>query len=235
MNNILILGDGRLGSEIHSQTKWDIISRKKNPNINFLNPKSYINNDYDTIVNCIAYTNTIDNNKENHWNVNYKFVIDLVDQCNYYNKKLIHISSDYIYSNSNQNANENDIPIHIPTWYTYTKLLSDAYVEAKSNNFLTIRTSFKLKPWIYDSAWVDLKGNFDYIDKIAEKIVFLIRNNANGIFNVGSETKTIFDLAKQTKNDVISSTMNDNPNHIRPTDVTMDLNKYFDFLNNVNY
>jgi hypothetical protein len=27
---------------------------------------------------------------------------------------------------------------------------------------LTIRTSFKLRPWIHDSAWLDLKGNFDY-------------------------------------------------------------------------
>ena len=28
-NNIAILGDGLLGSEIHSQTGWDLISRKK--------------------------------------------------------------------------------------------------------------------------------------------------------------------------------------------------------------
>jgi len=233
-NNILILGDGRLGSEIHNQTNWDIISRKKNPNIDFLNPKSYILNDkYDTIINCIAYTNTIDNNREKHWDINYKFVIDLVEECNRYGKKLIHISSDYIYSNSNQNANENDIPIHIPTWYVYTKLLSDAFVEAKSENYLTIRTSFKIKPWIHDTAWSDLIGNFDYIENISEKIIYLIKNDANGIFNVGSETKSIFDLAKQTKNDVTPVTIENNPNHIRPTDVTMNLNKYYNFYTNV--
>jgi dTDP-4-dehydrorhamnose reductase len=234
-NKVLILGDGRLGIEMHNQTNWDIISRKKNPDIDFLNPKSYIkNSNHDIIINCIAYTNTIDDNKQKHWDINYKFVIDLVEECNRYGKKLVHISSDYIYSNSNENANENDIPIHMPTWYTYTKLLSDAYVEAKSDNFLTIRTSFKLRPWIHDSAWLDLKGNFDYVDKIVEKIIFLIKNKADGIFNVGTEIKSIFDLAKQSKDNVLPTTIKNNPNHMRPTDVTMDLSKYSKFLNNVN-
>ena len=46
----------------------------------------YILNDkYDTIINCIAYTNTIDNNREKHWDINYKsrVFIGLEQDCSY--------------------------------------------------------------------------------------------------------------------------------------------------------
>ena len=33
-------------------------------------------------------------------------------------------------------ASENDIPIHGNNWYSYTKLLADAYIELKSKNYL---------------------------------------------------------------------------------------------------
>lgn len=230
MSKVLILGDGRLGSELRKQRQyWDILSRKINPDfdideINTLHSAQFLYR-YNTIINCIAYTNTTDNNKQKHWDVNYKFVMDLTDFCNKNHTKLIHISSDYIYSNSESNTSEEDIPVHLPTWYCYTKLLADAYVEARSNHYLTIRTSFKERPWKFDNAWVDLCGNFDYVDVIVKKIIFLIENNAEGIYNIGTELKTIYDLAKQTKEDV-KPTIGSKIGHIRPTDVTMNLNKY---------
>ena len=90
MSNKLILGDGLLGSELVKQTKWDCISRKKD-NIDFNDINSYKDylDDYDEIINCIAYTNTYDSNKEPNWNTNYKAVVNLVDFIGKTNKKLI--------------------------------------------------------------------------------------------------------------------------------------------------
>ena len=62
----LILGDGKLATEIHKQTNWEYISRK-NDGINFINIDSYtkyITNDIKVIINCIANTNTKDNTKK---------------------------------------------------------------------------------------------------------------------------------------------------------------------------
>lgn len=235
MSKVLILGDGRLGSELHKQRPdWDILSRKTNPDFNIDEINSFnhaqLLHKYDTIINCIAYTNTTDNNKNKHWETNYKFAIDLTDYCNKNLTKLIHISSDYIYSQSKSEASEDDIPVHLPTWYCYTKLLVDAYVEVRSENYLIIRTSFKERPWIHDNAWVDLKGNFDYTDVIAKQIIFLIENDAKGIYNVGTGLKTIYELAKQTKPDVKENSWEDNQNHIRPIDISMNLKKFEDFI-----
>ena len=50
----------------------------------FKNIDSYRNiiSDYGTIINCVANTDTYSDNRLEHWDVNYKFVSDLVDVCN---------------------------------------------------------------------------------------------------------------------------------------------------------
>ena len=104
----LVLGDGLLGSEIVKQTNWDYISRKKD-GIDANNFNSWMHKilPYDTIINCIANTNTYSQDKELHWKINYEFIDVLVNFCNETGKKLIHISTDHIYSNSkNQASNQ---------------------------------------------------------------------------------------------------------------------------------
>ena len=65
-----------------------------------------------------------------------------------------------------------------------------------------IRTSFKPKPFPYDEAYTDILTCADYIDNIAAFIIQLINEERIGIYNVGTEPKTIYTLAKQTKPDV---------------------------------
>ncbi len=199
----LILGNGLLGKELVKQTGWNNINRKEH-NIDFSKPETYdyLIKTFDVIVNCIAHTDTYSNDKQKHWDINYKGVIDLVDICNKYNKKLVHISTDYIYTNSKEEASEEDIPIHCNNWYGYTKLLADGYVQAKSNNFLLLRGTHKKEPFPYDKAWVHQIGNFDYVSVITNLIVKLINKDCFGVYNVGTEIKTMYDLAKRTKKDV---------------------------------
>jgi dTDP-4-dehydrorhamnose reductase len=222
---VLVLGDGLLGSEIIKQTNWDYISRKKD---GFDITKDEFNfYGYDVIVNCIAFTNTYSNDKESNWNVNYKAVADLVGYCNNHNIKLVHISTDYVYTNSVSNASEEDIPIHGNNWYSYTKLLADAYIELKSQDYLILRESHKPNPFPYDNAWINLIGNFDYVNKIAEIIINLIKLEENGIINVGTDLKTIYDLAIETNKNVKATLK---PKQA-PEDVSLDLTKLKNILN----
>lgn len=225
----LILGDGLLGSEIIRQSEWNYISIEKD-NFDFTNINSYRHflKDYNEIINCVGYIDTYSNDKA-HWDINYKSVIDLVDLCNLYNKKLIHISTDYLYANSKNNASEEDIPLILNNWYSYTKLLADGYIQAKSQDYLIIRTSFKPRPFPWKEAWKDLIGNFDYVDIIANLIIKLIKKGAEGIYNVGTEKKSMYDLAIQTVPDC-KAVENDN-RYNRPYNITMNLNKLTKILN----
>jgi len=224
MNKYLVLGDGLLATEIVKQTGWSYISRKKD-NFDFTNLNSYCHliYNYETIINCIAYTKTYDNNKEKHWNTNYKAVVDLVDWCEIRKHKLCHISTDYLYTFSKEDASEEDVPVHCRTFYGYTKLLADAYVQLKLKNYLLIRTSFKPRPFPYEKAIMTQVGNFDYTDTVSNIIIKLIEKNKTGIYNVGTSRKRIYDLAIQTKPDIIASYEYLDPN--MPENITMNLDK----------
>lgn len=223
--NVLVLGDGRLGSEIVKQTGWEYISRKKD----HFDVRDYYFTELagiideicpDVVVNCIGYTNTYDPNKKKHLDLNAKFVIYLTDFCAERNYKLVHISTDYIYANSKNNKSEDDIPVHQETWYSYSKLIADAYVQLISFNYLLVRCSFKPNPFPYEKAFTNVYGNFDYVDVIAKQIIELINEEQQGVWNIGTKYKSIVELAKQTVPDI--------PEWYSPTlpSIEMDLTKF---------
>jgi len=218
-NNVLVLGDGLLGRELINQTNWDYVSRSKDGfDVNHLD--EFILSNYSIVINCIAHTDTYTEDREDHWNVNCKFVDKLIDYCNEHFIKLIHISTDYVYSNSIPFASENDVPVHCNNWYGYTKLLSDGLIQLRSEDYLLIRCSHKPSPFVYDSAWIDYVGNFDYVDTIASLIIDCVNKDLSGVYNVGTDVKTMFDLANETN--VVESSFT--PSHI-PNNLSMDLTK----------
>jgi len=210
--NILILGDGLLAKEFLKKTKWDSISRKKDGwNINDISTYdnmlsiefgSIQHCPYDIIINCVAHTDTYSEERKTHWDVNYKGVANLVEFCNKWKKKLVHISTDFLYANSKTGATEEDVPVHGANWYSYTKLLGDGHVQLKSDDYLLLRGSHKETPFLHEKAWVNQVGNFDYVDVITNMVISLILKNATGIYNTGTEPKTMFELAKRTKPNV---------------------------------
>ena len=127
---IIILGDGILGRELSKQTGWPIASRKLgNLDIDNYNSLLDLLHNYDTVVNCIANTDSYSKDREAHWDVNYRFAADLSDLCNTEGKKLVHISTEFVYANNPTPPTEDDIPIPDNTWYAYTKLLADEYIK----------------------------------------------------------------------------------------------------------
>ena len=206
---VLVLGDGLLGSEIVKQTEWDYISRKEH-GFDITDAETYHlltsvefgsiqHCKYDVILNCIANTDTYSTDKTSHWKTNYEGLSHLIKFCNDWKIKLVHISTDYVYSGSDTEASENTVPVHCNNWYGYTKLLGDGLVQLQSNNYLLCRCTHKPKPFPYDGAWIDQVGNFDYVPNIAKLIISMITNNLSGLYNVGTETKTIYELASETR------------------------------------
>jgi len=76
-------------------------------------------------------------------------------------------------------------------------MLGDAHVQLAADNYLLIRESHKPYPFPYKQAWSNQYTNGDYVPVIAELVIKLINNNANGIYNVGTEIKTWFNHTKE--------------------------------------
>ena len=223
----LVLGKGKLGSEIVKQTGWDYLSRAEHEITidNFDTWKSRMS-EYDVIVNCIANTDTYSDDKEKHWKANYELVTFLAEFCDENNKKLVHISTDYLYQNSVEDAKETNECEFEHTWYMFTKLLADEYLKEHAKNYLICRLSHKPYPFPYESAWVDVVTNADYTPVITDLVIKLIEGGAEGLYNVGTERKTIYELAQRTNKNVLKSI---SPSHV-PKNITMNLTKMENFL-----
>ena len=131
-----------------------------------------------------------------------------------------------MYSNSIPQASESDVPVHLNSWYGYTKLLGDGLVQLRCNQYLICRLSYKPYPFPYSEAWVDLITNTDYLPIIVKKVKHLIEGGAIGIFNIGTKLKNIYELAKQSNKDVRPI---HKPKNV-PNDVSMNLEKMNNFL-----
>tara|TARA_R100000664_G_scaffold31485_1_gene45126 strand:+ start:6211 stop:6942 length:732 start_codon:yes stop_codon:yes gene_type:complete len=231
---ILVLGYGMLGQELVKQTGWDYRCIEEH-GFDITKPDDWWEHllkvefgavqycPYDIIINCVANTNTYSKDRDTHWDVNYKGTDNIVEFCNRWSLKLVQISTDYIYGGGMPNKNETDVPVHCDNWYSYTKLLSDAHVQLKSNDYLMVRIGHKKRPFTHKVAYHNMLGNFDYTDVIAEMIIKMVKRDLTGIYNVGSEAKSMYDLAKQTKVDVV-------PGRVEGTDmpacVLMNLDKF---------
>ena len=224
---VLVLGKGKLGGEIVKQTGWDYLCRAEHE-ITIDNFDEWKNkmDEYDVVVNCIANTDTYSDNKEKHWKANYELVTFLAEYCDDNNKKLVHISTDYLYQNSVDDAKEEDEPLFEHTWYMFTKLLADEYLKEHAKNYLICRLSHKPYPFPYDSAWDDVITNADYTPVISGLVIELIKNGAEGLYNVGTERKTIYELAQRTNKNVKKIV---SPPHV-PKNISMNISKMENFL-----
>ena len=76
---------------------------------------------------------------------------------------------------------------------------------------------------MFDKGLISQVGNFDYIDVVSKIYIDLIEGDAQGIYNVGTELKTTYDLAKRSRDDVVPT--NEKFYDTMPLDVSMDLDK----------
>lgn len=91
-----------------------------------------------------------------------------------------------------------------------------------------LRGTHRETPFPYSKAFVNQIGNFCYVDTMAKLIRDVIQTGATGVYNMGTSLKTVYELAKETKPDVVP--VNDTVSDTMPSDVSMDLTKLKDLI-----
>jgi len=218
---ILILGiDGMIGHKIAQSLSNDyeiVGSTKKDINLQniglqngFLYKKDFIENDQNTffnkiapdvIINCIGITTRrgISSNMSNTDFINSKFPHKISDWVSLNNRKLIHFSTDCVFSGKRGYYLDDDKPDAEDIYG-----MSKAKGEIINNNTLTIRCSMigrelynytELFEWLYTMKNKDIEGYSNVIysgvttvwmGKVI-KMILKDHTNVSGIFNISSE------------------------------------------------
>lgn len=173
----------------------------------------------DITVNCIGILNDhASNNTKLAFQVNSLLPHQLAKLTERYHGKLIHISTDCVFSGTKGDYTENDVPDGT-SFYAQSKQLG----EIISDKHLTIRTSI-IGPELKDNGiglflwFMKQKGKINGYEKVlwngvttlelAKAVEAMIQNNVTGLYHLGSEEKvskyTLLKLIQETfrKNDV---------------------------------
>jgi len=193
MNKILITGGtGRLAEELKKHLEgeyvgiehWDItypISKGK----------------YDLVLHMAAHTDVAKGEQEPEkcFQANAYGTFNMM--MTYRDTPFAYISSEYCHK-----------PISI---YALTKFLGEEIVKYHPQH-LIMRTLFKPNPFPFSKAYKDQYTQGDYIDVIAELVAKKIKawdRKTSEFCYIGTGRKTIFELAKRTRPDVESNSVDE--------------------------
>lgn len=179
---LLTGGSGLLGTELKKYLRWyDAPSHKELDICDYI-PKRR----YDLIIHAAACTDVVkaETDRMACFRTNVYGTLNLVEAYPF--TPFVYISSEYAHK-----------PVN---FYAITKSLGEQVVMTHSN-YLIIRTLFKPNPFPFPKAFKDQYTQGDYVDKIAPLIVKLIKNwdRQPRLEYVGTERKTIFELALRTR------------------------------------
>lgn len=151
----------------------------------------------DIIIHAGAITdsNTVKNNPSDAITANIIGTANIANYCIKNKKRLVYISTDYVYDGKTGNYKETD-PIFPYNEYAWTKLGGECSVKLVDNH-LIIRTSFGSDKFPYDIAWTNHRVSKDYVDVIAPMILKAVKSEITGVLNIGTESKTMYEYAQR--------------------------------------
>ncbi len=167
------------------------------------------------------------------WRINVLGAQNVAELCKVYNKKIIYISTDFVFDGTKQLGEayvENDIPNPI-NWYGETKFEGENAIKNSGAQYLILRIAY---PYGISSAekkdfvriiggrlkeGKEIRGVEDhiicptYIDDIAHGIQTCVNNNTLGLYHlVGNSHLSPYDIAC-----LIAKKINASPDLISPT------------------
>ena len=199
-------GDGLLAKEL----------KKVNPNITLFtkkeidvrDPKTFNRLDlYDVIIHTAALIDNdkVKSNEIDFIETNIIGTSNISNYCLYMNKRLIYISTDYVYEGIG-NHSETD-PIKPYNLYAWSKLGGECSVRFVPNHVI-IRTSFGKSEFPYESGFDNLHTSKDYVDVIAPLILDVTESfDFRGVINVGTDRKSIYEYAIERNPSVKKSSL----------------------------
>lgn len=151
--------------------------------------------------------------KGDAWKVNVLGTKNVAEACAKYGKKLIYISTDFVFDGEKQGIyNENDTPNPI-NWYAKTKYEGEKAIQSLSLDYIIARIAYpyrasfermdfarKLKEVLENRETVNVISDHimtpTFIDDIAYALETLIKSEQKGVFHVvGSQNLRPYDCA----------------------------------------
>ena len=227
-------GSGRLGTEIQKLISCVAPSTRALDGTDFaLCQKAIKKYNPDIVIHAAAWTDVVgaETHHEQCWAVNVTGTENIARAAQ--GRRLVFISTDYVFDGDRGNYRENDIPNPV-NFYALTKLAGEVIIRQYLNT-LIIRTAFKPRgPWLYAKAFMDQWGSHDFVDAMAPQLVrAALMKNLRGVIHIAGKRTTQFDLARQVSPSVGKMSVK-NAKVLLPRDISLNISKWQKILSKSN-
>ena len=231
MTILLTGGNGRLGTELQALLPGIVAPTSAEMDVTDATQVSAVvtRERPDVIVHAAAYTNVGGAEKERDrcWAVNVVGTRNMAAAANSVDAKLVHISTDYVFSGETGGYAEDDTPGPVANYYALTKLVAEEAARA-AHAHLILRTSFRPREFQYPVAFSDVFTGQDYVDVMAPQLALAIthaREITDEILHIVTERKSVYDLARRRNPDVREGTRAE-AGVTLPGDVSLDTGRW---------
>jgi dTDP-4-dehydrorhamnose reductase len=200
---LLTGGGGRLGTELRTLIPQLIAPDRRALDVtNAAQVEAVVRAEQpNLIIHAAAYTNVSRAEQEQTacWSINVAGTRHVAQAANQVGAKLIHISTDYVFSGASGDYHEDDPPGPVVNYYALTKLVAEEAARAAAAH-LILRTSFRPREFQYPVAFSDVYTGQDYVDIIAPMIAETILHAGlipDQVLHVVTERKSVFELARR--------------------------------------
>ena len=228
---LLTGGSGRLGSEL--RRLLPDLAAPSSSEMNVTDLESVLacvrRERPEVIVHAAAYTDVgrAETDRRACWAVNVQGTRHMARAANEVGAKLVHISTDYVFSGEQGNHREDDTPGPVVNYYALTKLVAEEAARAAARH-LIVRTSFRPREFAYPVAFSDVYTSQDYVDIIAPQVALAARHAldiTDEALHIATERKSVYELARRRKPDVQEGLRADASVRL-PADVSLDSGRW---------
>lgn len=228
---LLTGGSGRLGTELRALLPGVVAPSSSEMNLlDAAQVHGVIQREApDIIVHAAAYTNVsgAEQDRQACWQTNVVGTRHIAAAANGVEAKLVHISTDYVFSGEEGGYQEDDVPGPVVNYYSLTKLVAEEAARA-ARRHLIVRTSFRPREFQHPAAFSDVYTGQDYVDVIAPEIALAVRHALDiedRVLHIVTERKSVYELARRRKPDVKEGKRAD-AGVLLPGDVSLDTQRW---------
>jgi dTDP-4-dehydrorhamnose reductase len=203
---LLTGGSGTLGTEllrIYDRERYIFLSPSSGELDIAGDVEAYFEkNPVDLVIHCAAYTDVKRAESEylKALDINVKGTLNIIQCCAKRDIKLVFISTEHVFDGK-QGLYKPEDPINPVASYAKTKGAAELCVRSYPKS-LCIRTSFYGYTFPYEAAFEDQWSSKDYVDVIAPKILSAALSDKFGVVHVGSQRRSIYEIAVLRRPDV---------------------------------
>lgn len=228
---LLTGGGGRLGTELRALLPGVLAPTRQELDVTDAAQvaAAFARERPEVVIHAAAYTDVgrAERDRAACWSVNVEGTRHVARAANEVGAKLVHISTDYVFSGETGDYREDDTPGPVVNFYSLTKLVAEEAARA-ARRHLILRTSFRPREFQYPVAFEDVFTGQDYVDVIAPLVAAAVTHALDiedEILHLVTERKSVYDLARRRRPDVRAGRRADAP-VVLPADVSLNTERW---------